>query len=87
MVMEYPLALLLVYGGPLALLLGSARLVQLRSRAYPRKRWLAVIFPVLLLLFVKSHWSVAKPALLTCCGGLLTALAGVGLVIQMMRNT
>ena len=82
--MEYPLALLLVYGGPLALLLGSARLIQLRSRAYPRERWLAVIFPVLLLLFVKSHWSVAKPAFLTCCGGLLALLAAVGLVIRMM---
>lgn len=82
--MEYPLAVLLVYGGPLALILGSARLIQLRSRAYPRERWLAVIFPVLLLLLVKSHWSVAKPAFLTCCGGLLAALAGVGLVIRMM---
>lgn len=43
--MEYPVAGLLVYGGPLALLLGSARLIQLRSRAYPREPWLAVIFP------------------------------------------
>lgn len=63
--MEFPLGLLLVCGGLLALVLGSSRLIQLRSLAYPRERWLAVIFPVLLLLFVRSHWSVAKPAFLT----------------------